>query len=147
MFANSASEYYRISTAHRCQIRADILPRPIAEDLDSHAHTAVVVLLEFLFQDLHVMSLARPEMPSSPDCVFRSDSTSCVESPSLVAIRLMIAGSRSPERGPITKPSSGVMPIEVSTVCPPRIAAAEQPLPRCSVITCVCSRVSPCKVR
>src|ERR1039458_7353394 len=58
MFANSATEYYRISTAHRCEIRADILPRPIAEELDSQAHAAVVVLLQFLFQDLHVIGQA-----------------------------------------------------------------------------------------
>ena len=44
-----------------------------------------------------------------------------------------MAGSRSPLRVPITRPSSGVKPIEVSTERPPRIAAAEQPLPRWQV--------------
>ena len=45
-----------------------------------------------------------------------------------------MAGSRSPLRLPITRPSSGVKPIEVSTERPPRIAATEQPLPRWQVI-------------
>ena len=58
MFANSASEYYCIGPAHRSQKRADILPRPIAKDLDSQAHAAVIVLLQFLFQDLHVIGQA-----------------------------------------------------------------------------------------
>ena len=45
-----------------------------------------------------------------------------------------MAGSRSPLRVPITSPSSGVKPIEVSTDRPPRTAATEQPLPRWQVI-------------
>ncbi len=33
----------------------------------------------------------------------------------------------------MTRPSSGVRPIEVSTLRPPRTAQAEAPLPRCRV--------------
>ena len=40
----------------------------------------------------------------------------------------------SPDRVPITSPSSGVSPMEVSIACPPRIADADAPLPRCSTI-------------
>ena len=40
----------------------------------------------------------------------------------------------SPERVPITSPSSGVNPIDVSTDSPPSIAHADAPLPRCSVM-------------
>ncbi len=40
----------------------------------------------------------------------------------------------SPERVPITRPSIGVNPIEVSTGRPPTIADADAPLPRCSTI-------------
>lgn len=40
----------------------------------------------------------------------------------------------SPDRVPITNPSIGVNPIEVSTGRPPRIADADAPLPRCSTI-------------
>ena len=43
------------------------------------------------------------------------------------------AGSMSPDRVPMTRPSSGVRPIEVSTLRPPRTAQADAPLPRCSV--------------
>ena len=38
----------------------------------------------------------------------------------------------SPERVPITSPSSGVSPIVVSTDRPPSTAVALQPLPRCA---------------
>ena len=42
--------------------------------------------------------------------------------------------SMSPERVPITRPSNGVSPIEVSNGRPPTIADADAPLPRCSTI-------------
>ena len=47
---------------------------------------------------------------------------------------VMTPGSMSPERVPITRPSIGVRPIDVSTGSPPTIADAEAPLPRCSTI-------------
>ena len=46
----------------------------------------------------------------------------------------MMPGSMSPDRVPITRPSIGVRPIDVSTGLPPAIADAEAPLPRCSTI-------------
>ena len=46
----------------------------------------------------------------------------------------MIAGSRSPERVPITSPSRGVNPIEVSMGAPSLTAATEHPLPRWSAM-------------
>ena len=49
--------------------------------------------------------------------------------------RYMITpGSMSPQRVPITRPSIGVSPIDVSTGRPPTIADADAPLPRCSTI-------------
>ena len=48
-----------------------------------------------------------------------------------------------PERVPMTSPSSGVNPIDVSTEWPPRMAHAEHPLPRCSVTRRVSSRATP----
>ena len=39
-------------------------------------------------------------------------------------------GSISPERVPITSPSNGVRPIDVSTHFPPSTAEIEEPLPR-----------------
>ena len=44
------------------------------------------------------------------------------------------AGSMSPDRVPITRPSSGVSPIDVSTERPPSIAVTEAPLPRWNTI-------------
>ena len=45
----------------------------------------------------------------------------------------------------MTRPSSGVNPIDVSTDCPPRIAAAEAPLPRCRTIRLVSAMGLPNK--
>ena len=76
-----------------------------------------------------------------------SVSISWNDSPSLWCRNSSTDGSTSPERVPITSPSSGVKPIEVSTDSPRLIAQAEQPLPRCSVITFVSSRVLPVSAR
>ena len=56
------------------------------------------------------------------------------------------AGSMSPERVPIIRPSSGVRPMVVSTDCPSRIAAMEAPLPRWQVIKLVWSMGSPSRL-
>src|SRR5579872_6543703 len=76
------------------------------------------------------MSFVSPETPNNPDCVFSSVSTSDGDNPSLRAMTLTIAGSRSPDRVPMTSPSSGVIPIEVSMETPALMAAAEQPFPQ-----------------
>ena len=43
------------------------------------------------------------------------------------------AASMLPQRVPITRPARGVSPIVVSTTCPFRIAASEEPFPRWQV--------------
>ena len=53
----------------------------------------------------------------------------------------------SPPRVPITRPSSGVRPIEVSIDSPFWIAQAEQPLPRCTVTMFVSSYDFPVRMR
>ncbi len=50
-----------------------------------------------------------------------------------------MAGSMSPLRVPITRPSSGVKPIEVSMDLPCSMAVIEAPLPRWAVMTFVFS--------
>ena len=55
----------------------------------------------------------------------------------------MMPASMSPDRLPITSPSSGVRPMVVSTGRPPAIADAEAPLPRCSTIWFSDSRGEP----
>ena len=45
------------------------------------------------------------------------------------------AGSRVPQRVPITRPSRGVMPMEVSTHLPSTQADREEPLPRWQMMT------------
>jgi len=89
------------------------------------------------------MSAVTPETPISPDCRFRIVVISCSDAPSLPARNSSTEGSTSPDRVPMRSPSSGVKPIDVSTERPPRIAQAEQPLPRWSVITFTASRSMP----
>jgi len=59
-----------------------------------------------------------------------SASTSRGVIPSFADTKSTIAGSMSPDRVPITRPSSGVKPIDVSIELPPTIAQADAPLPR-----------------
>ena len=56
-------------------------------------------------------------------------------------------GRCCPPRVPITRPSSGVRPIEVLTDSPFLIAQAEQPLPRCTVMMFVSSYDFPVRIR
>jgi len=56
-------------------------------------------------------------------------------------------GSRLPPRVPITRPSSGVRPIEVLIDSPFWIAQAEQPFPRCTVMMFVWSLDRPVRIR
>merc|ERR1711969_523625 len=81
-----------------------------------------------------------PARPSRPLRLFSRVSRSSVDSPTRRDRCRSTAGSRSPERVPITSPSSGVSPIEVSIERPPSIAATEAPFPRWKTIWRSCSR-------
>ena len=80
------------------------------------------------------MSLS-PASASSPEREFSTASISSVDRLRVRRTCSTSAGSTSPERVPITSPSSGVRPIEVSMLRPPATALADAPLPRCSTIT------------
>ena len=75
-----------------------------------------------------------PDSPSRPDLRFSRASSSSTSRPPARSRCSSAPGSMSPLRVPITRPSSGVRPIEVSTATPPRIADADAPLPRCRTI-------------
>ena len=53
-------------------------------------------------------------------------------------------GSTEPERVPIISPSSGVNPMVVSMLLPPRMRASEQPLPRWQVMSLSVGEI-PCQ--
>src|SRR5216110_3061339 len=129
VFSDPSGENNRVRTPHACEECSNVFSCAIAKDLDCKAHPAVVMLRLFLQQYAHVVG--QPGDAEQSGLGVSSASVSPAHRPSLVAIRLTIAGSMSPDRVPITKPSSGVIPIDVSMELPPRIAAAEHPFPRC----------------
>ena len=73
-------------------------------------------------------------MPATPDFLLSTSITPSMSRFSFFAINSMIDGSISPERVPITSPSSGVSPIDVSTHLPFNTALTEAPFPRCATI-------------
>ena len=85
----------------------------------------------------------RPDTPSRPDSRSSTDSASSTPVPVARAIAAASDGSASPERVAMTRPSSGVRPMEVSTDRPPRTAAAEQPAPSWNVTSRARSGASP----
>ena len=93
------------------------------------------------------MSLVSPEMPSSPERLLSIEKISSTLVPSLCIRYSTTVGSMSPLRVPIISPSSGVMPMEVSTDLPPLIAPAEQPLPRWRVMMLISLRCFPVSFR
>ena len=80
------------------------------------------------------MSLLLPLRPSRPHFLLKKASASAWVMPILSAMRRTAAGSMSPERVPMTRPSRGVMPMEVSTTLPFSTAAMLLPLPRWQVM-------------
>ena len=78
-----------------------------------------------------------PQSPMSPLFLLRQVSSSCAFIPVLVEMYEMIAGSMSPLLVPMTRPSSGVRPMDVSTHTPFLTAHADAPFPIWSMITFV----------
>ena len=77
-------------------------------------------------------SLDNSEIPNKPLCLFNKLVTSFTDKFKLSAKNSYTLASMSPARVPITKPSNGVMPIDVSTDLPFLMAATDAPLPKCA---------------
>ena len=73
---------------------------------------------------------AVPASPSSPDSRSRALDTSSTDSPLRSSSHRSSPGSTEPERVPMTRPSSGVKPMVVSTDRPRWTAAIDAPAPR-----------------
>ena len=80
------------------------------------------------------MSPLTPDTPSKPLFRFSSASTSSTFNPQRRSRKKTTPGSRSPERVPITNPSSGVRPALVSIAVPCLTATRDEPLPRWQTI-------------
>jgi hypothetical protein len=122
---DGAREHNGLRATERGEVRADVFLETIAEHFDGDRRAAVVTPLP-------------DESPGKPDRSFSQHSTSVTGTLSTLERCSTIAGSMSPDRVPITSPSSGVRPIDVSTQWPFAIATAEQPLPRCRAMIVAC---------
>ena len=71
-----------------------------------------------------------PASPVSPERCSSAEASSDGGMPMCSSSQRMSPGSTEPERVAITRPSSGVKPIVVSTERPPRTAASDAPAPR-----------------
>ncbi len=76
-------------------------------------------------------------MPSTPEHLLSTVFTSSEEKPSLSIIKSTTAGSILPLLVPITAPSNGVKPIDVSMDLPPLTAVTLTPFPICRLINLV----------
>ena len=72
-----------------------------------------------------------PATPTSPDACSSPSPRSSEDTPA-GRRRTSIPGATEPERVPIIRPSSVVMPIDVQRERPSATAVTEQPLPRCA---------------
>ena len=73
---------------------------------------------------------ALPVSAFRPESVYSAASIASTPSPSSRARNPKAPGSTSPDRVPITSPSSGVRPMEVSMLRPRLMAQTDAPLPR-----------------
>ena len=114
---------------------------------NSMASAARRSLCSFSSDSRSRMSCVSPDTPRRPDCLLSMDSSSPTSSPSLWCSNSSTDASTSPARVPMTSPSSGVSPMDVSNDSPFTIAHAEHPLPRWSVMSFVSSRARPVSLR
>lgn len=84
-----------------------------------------------------------PESPYTPESLFKIFITPSTSRSSLCAKNSIIAGSISPQRVPITSPSNGVSPMDVSTDLPFKTAVTLDPFPRWHTIVFVSSYAFP----
>ena len=108
-------------TPQHGQVSADVLFHPVAEHPHRQSGTRIVCFA--LEQIAHTRDV--PDTPSKPERRLSQSSTRATSTSSFRAIQPASDGSTSPLRVPITSPSSGVKPIDVSMLLPPRTAAAE----------------------
>ena len=76
------------------------------------------------------LSEPTPDTPRKPDFLFIYSLICAGENPCLSATNVTADGSTEPVLVPITTPSRGVNPIEVSIDLPPSTAVIEEPFPR-----------------
>ena len=124
VFANAAAEYDGGHPSGCCQKRAYVFPYPVGENVERKFNAFIFACMGY--NDTRV-SCDRPETPSRPDFLFNQSSTTLASTCSCCARKATNAGSTSPDRVPMTKPSSGVNPTEVSIDLPPTTAVADDP--------------------
>ena len=127
MLADAAGEDDRVGAVQDGEVGAEILARPVTEDVERQAGPGIAALA--------AASRSRTSALRPPGRAGRSPVEPVLDLLERHALACAPArrasdGSISPERVPITSPSSGVRPIEVSTDAPPsdgrrRAAAAE----------------------
>lgn len=127
MLADTAREDDCVDAVERCGVSTDIL-------LIRYAATSTA---SFAFSLPSLMPFSRSRIselnsltPSIPHFLLRYCTSSSGVKPSFARINSLAAGSMSPERVPITRPSSGVKPIDVSRHLPSLTAEMDEPLPR-----------------
>ena len=116
----------RVHAAHDGRIRADVFADAMRVEADGQA--AALVARRRRAARCRACR-AVPVRPASPDALVQQFFQR-IGRHARARARAARPGSRSPARVPITRPSSGVMPMLVSTLRPYSIAARLAPLPR-----------------
>src|SRR5215472_2538762 len=127
VLADAGGENQRVEPLQAGHHPGDRLGQPVHEDLQGEPCR---LLPSAAAASTVRMSLLTPDSPCSPLTLYRAWSSSSMVSPARSARKAKTPGSTSPERVPMTSPSSGVSPIVVSTDAPSRTAARLHPVPR-----------------
>ena len=126
MLADAAAEHDRVGSSQDRQVGAQVLASPVAEDLHRQSRA-------------RILPFVREQVPHVAAPAGQAEQPGALVEPSLHLRRghTLRAREIADERGidiadrvPITRPSKGVRPMEVSIDRPSLIAAAEQPFPR-----------------
>ena len=127
MLSDSSRKNEQVQSAQNCGICSDVFLRSVAEEI--HSFFGPRVRLHFVQQNPHVPGLGRN---SQQVRIFYSRIVSSSFATTFFCSRRYskAPGSTSPERVLITSPSSGVKPMDVSTLFPSLTATMLAPLPR-----------------
>ena len=130
VLAHAAGEHERVEPAERCRHRPDTGSQPVHVDVDRQPRVGVVAREQLAHVGRARRGRAGRTRARAPRPSRRRETPSCCWSQS------SRPGSTEPDRVAITRPSSGVKPMVVSTERPSRTAHSDAPAPRWHVTTC-----------
>ena len=133
VLADAAGEHEHVEAAQGRGHGGDLAAQAVDVDVDGQAACGSPRSAAAATSRMSPVPAGRPARPARPEACSSSLASSSAVTPPCSSSQSSRPGSTLPERVAMTRPSSGVKPIVVSTDRPSRTAASEAPAPRWQV--------------